>query len=71
MRSPRPPARLHEYNGPTSRGARWNSFRPRAGDIILSAPPKCGMTWMQTICAMLHFEGVAREQLSPRSHTLP
>ena len=69
MRSPRPPARLHEYNGPTSRGARWNSFRPRAGDIILSAPPKCGMTWMQTICAMLIFNNahidVEPARLSP------
>jgi aryl sulfotransferase len=33
--------------------ARWSAFEPRAGDIIISTPPKCGTTWMQNIVAML------------------
>ncbi len=49
------PKRLREYNGPISRGARWDSYRPRPGDIIISAPAKSGMTWTQAICAMLIF----------------
>lgn len=49
------PARLREYNGPITRGARWDAYRPRPGDIIISAPAKSGMTWTQAICAMLIF----------------
>lgn len=49
------PERLRVYNGPITRGARWESFRPRAGDIVISAPQKSGMTWTQAICAMLIF----------------
>lgn len=33
--------------------ARWEAFEPRAGDIIISTPAKCGTTWMQNIVAML------------------
>lgn len=47
------PSREREYNGPITRGARWVSYRPRPGDIIISAPQKSGMTWTQAICAML------------------
>ena len=36
--------------------ARWNGFRFRADDIIVSTPAKCGTTWMQTICALLIFQ---------------
>ena len=36
--------------------ARWDGFEPRAGDIIISTPPKCGTTWMQMICALLVFQ---------------
>ena len=32
---------------------RWQTFSARAGDIIISSPPKCGTTWMQTMCALL------------------
>lgn len=49
------PSRVCEYNGPITRGARWDSYRPRPGDIIISAPQKSGMTWTQAICAMLIF----------------
>ncbi len=35
---------------------RWQWFSPRAGDIIISTPAKCGTTWMQMICALLIFQ---------------
>ena len=35
---------------------RWQRFTARAGDIIISTPPKCGTTWMQMICALLIFQ---------------
>jgi hypothetical protein len=35
---------------------RWHSFSVRAGDIIISSPPKSGTTWMQTIVALLIFQ---------------
>lgn len=33
--------------------SRWDGFALRAGDIIISTPPKCGTTWTQMICAQL------------------
>lgn len=33
--------------------ARWSGFEHRAGDIVITTPPKCGTTWMQNIVAML------------------
>jgi hypothetical protein len=33
--------------------ARWEHFRLRAGDVVVSTPPKAGTTWTQTICLML------------------
>lgn len=32
---------------------RWEGFELRAGDIIISTPPKCGTTWTQMILALL------------------
>ncbi|MBB4742430.1 hypothetical protein BJY16_005889 [Actinoplanes octamycinicus] len=34
---------------------RWQGFALRPGDIVISAPSKCGTTWMQMICALLIF----------------
>jgi aryl sulfotransferase len=36
--------------------ARWDDFDWRAGDIVISAPAKCGTTWTQMICALLVFQ---------------
>jgi aryl sulfotransferase len=36
--------------------ARWEGFRFRPGDIIISTPAKCGTTWTQMICALLIFQ---------------
>lgn len=35
---------------------RWDGYRPRKGDLIISTPPKTGTTWMQMICALLIFQ---------------
>lgn len=58
------PVRQHVYNGPTTRGARWDSYRRRPGDIIISAPPKSGTTWTQAIVAML-IAGTAEIEFAP------
>lgn len=45
-----------------SDNTRWNGFAFRDEDIIISTPPKCGTTWMQTICALLIFQTPAFPQ---------
>jgi hypothetical protein len=35
--------------------ARWDQFRFRAGDVVISTRSKSGTTWMQMICALLVF----------------
>lgn len=42
--------------------SRWDGFRFRAGDIVISTPPKCGTTWTQRICALLVFQTVELER---------
>jgi aryl sulfotransferase len=49
---------LVRYRNLVEDSARWNGFAFRADDIIISTPPKSGTTWMQTLCAMLVFDGV-------------
>src|SRR5258706_7541989 len=34
---------------------RWNTFIPRAGDIVIATAPKCGTTWMQQVVGGLVF----------------
>ena len=41
------------YQGHITDTGRWAGFRPRADDIFICTPPKCGTTWTQAICAML------------------
>jgi aryl sulfotransferase len=45
--------RYHSY---IADSARWEGFRFRQGDIVISTPPKCGTTWTQMICALLIFQ---------------
>ena len=33
--------------------SRWEGFKFRPDDIVISTPPKCGTTWTQRICALL------------------
>ena len=48
---------------------RWDGFKFRADDIVISTPPKCGTTWTQMICALLIFQtptfGQPLDVLSP------
>jgi len=48
-------ARLERYRTLLSDSALWDGFGFRAGDIVISPPPKCGTTWMQMLCALLVF----------------
>jgi aryl sulfotransferase len=49
--------------------ARWERFRFRADDIVISTPSKCGTTWMQHIVGMLVLDrpvlGVPISTVSP------
>lgn len=35
---------------------RWDSYRPRTGDIVVATYPKCGTTWTQRILSLLIFQ---------------
>ena len=51
MRAP-----LTRYQSVVADSARWEGFVFRDGDIVISAPIKCGTTWVQMICALLIFQ---------------
>ncbi len=36
---------------------RWDALKLRAGDIIITTPSKCGMTWTQRLVSLLVFDG--------------
>jgi hypothetical protein len=44
---------MRRYVGTFYDSIRWDGFELRPGDIIIAAPPKCGTTWTQMICALL------------------
>jgi hypothetical protein len=44
---------VRRYEATVYDSSRWDGFELRAGDIIISTPPKCGTTWTQMICALL------------------
>ena len=39
-----------------SDSTRWESYDPRAGDVIIGTAWKCGTTWMQQIVSLLVFQ---------------
>lgn len=45
------------YRSLMSDNLRWDALKLREGDIIISAPSKCGMTWTQRLVALLVFDG--------------
>ena len=45
------------YRSWMSDNLRWDALKLRAGDIIISAPPKCGTTWTQRLVSLLVFDG--------------
>jgi aryl sulfotransferase len=59
----------HEIIGRTLSIRRWADFSFRQGDIVISALPKTGTTWMQMICALLIFQApvlpAPLQELSP------
>lgn len=46
-----------EYRSWMSDNLRWDALELREGDIVISAPPKCGTTWTQRLVALLVFDG--------------
>jgi hypothetical protein len=60
---------MRRYRGRTSDSARWERFRFRDDDVVISTPSKCGTTWMQNIVGMLLLDrtdlGAPISQLSP------
>lgn len=44
---------LRPYRNAAYDNRRWADFVPRAGDIVVCTPPKCGTTWTQAIVASL------------------
>ena len=50
----RPPIR--EYRTWVGDSRRWEHYRPRSGDVIVTTFPKCGTTWMQRIIHLLIFQ---------------
>ena len=51
-----PDRELVRYYTVVEDSARWNGFRFRDDDIVISTPPKCGTTWTQMMCALLIFQ---------------
>lgn len=62
------PQRTQNYQNFLVDNARWDDFKFRNGDIVISTPPKSGTTWTQMICALLIFqEPELREPLATLS----
>jgi hypothetical protein len=57
-----PDRELVRYYTIVQDSARWNGFKFRDDDIVISTPPKAGTTWMQTLCEMLVFDDVELRQ---------
>jgi hypothetical protein len=47
---------MRRYRNIAYDSARWEEFRFRDDDIVISTPPKCGTTWMQMMCALIIFQ---------------
>ncbi len=45
------------YRSLMSDNFRWDALELRQGDIVISAPSKCGMTWTQRLVSLLVFGG--------------
>jgi len=44
---------MRRYHGFMADSARWERFKLRADDVVISTPSKCGTTWTQQIVGML------------------
>src|SRR4051812_37857822 len=47
---------MQVYRSPDEDSSRWQQFRWRDSDIVISTRSKHGTTWMQMICALLVFQ---------------
>lgn len=56
------PRRDQTYRNFLVDSTRWDRFKFRSGDIVISTPPKSGTTWTQMICALLIFRTPKLEQ---------
>ncbi|MDA0823433.1 MAG: sulfotransferase domain-containing protein [Proteobacteria bacterium] len=56
MSSARPEQRYRYDNHHFLDGSRWDSFRAREGDIVVTTSMKAGTTWMMTIVANLLYD---------------
>lgn len=45
------------YRSLMTDNSRWDSLQLREGDIVISTPSKCGMTWTQRLVSLLVFDG--------------
>jgi len=45
------------YRSLMSDSLRWDALELREGDIVISAPSKCGITWTQRLVSLLVFDG--------------
>ncbi|MDA1371356.1 MAG: sulfotransferase domain-containing protein [Proteobacteria bacterium] len=63
------PEMSREYRSALVNGKRWENFKVRNGDIVITTSYKAGTTWMQGICAALVFQApeppVPQDALSP------
>jgi len=55
------PAKVR-YSNLVFDSSRWDGFRFRPDDIVISTPPKCGTTWTQMMCAVLIFQTTTFDQ---------
>jgi aryl sulfotransferase len=49
------PQRVRTYRHHHLESLRWDGFRPRQGDVVISTSIKAGTTWMQRIMSLLVF----------------
>ncbi|MDT5348294.1 MAG: hypothetical protein QOH91_1581 [Mycobacterium sp.] len=45
------------YRSWMSDNRRWDALKLREGDVVISAPSKCGATWTQRLVSLLIFDG--------------
>lgn len=58
------PHQLVRYRSYIADSSRWGRFTFRPDDIVLTVPSKSGTTWLQTIVALLVFDGVPDEPVT-------
>lgn len=63
-------APTRDYRTMSLDSRRWDSFAPRADDIVIAVHPKCGSTWMQRIVDLLVFQSPAPRQFKATSPIL-